>query len=246
MFRSLYAILNLIIWQPDWSAAETVDLENSTAYYESQRAIGKLFRRIELSDGKTKREARRERERVRRTRDQRLEDMADSLAELSIGGTSNEVTQAIEHRVSEFIDERAEPPRELREHIARLFQSYASELQGICATQVISHRRNSMLSEEEAIAGTVMEKTAIKQKRKEVLGKLREHTDHLVRGTRVELDAKEEEPLEIALRRGWVAWKLSVKETKLFGGRSFGLIALGSIFETIKEIEAAQSSNSEQ
>ncbi|VDB94249.1 unnamed protein product [Peniophora sp. CBMAI 1063] len=227
--------------KPDWSAAETINLENSTAYYESQRAIGKLFRRIELADGKSKRENRRQRERVRRTRAQRVEDLTDALAGMTLGGTSDEVAAAIEHRVHEFIDLRAEAPREVREHVARLFESYASELQSICATQVISHRRNSMLSEEEAIAGTVMEKTAIKTKRKEVLGKLREHTDHLVRGTRVELDAKEDEPLDVALRRSWVAWTLSVKKKKLFGAQSFGIIALGSIFETIKEIEAAQS-----
>ena len=221
-----------------------MNLENSTQYYQSQRAIGKLFRRIELSDGQSTREARRERERVRRTRAQRVEDMVDSLAHLSLGGASNEVTAAVELRVSHFINVDAEPSRELRENIARLFHSYASQLQGICSTQVISHLRNSMLSEEEAIAGTVMEKTTIKIKRKEVLGKLREHTDRLVRGTRVELDAKEEEQLDIALQRGWVAWNLSLKESRLFGAKSFGFIALGSIFEIIREIEAAQSSDS--
>ena len=93
------------------------------------------------------------------------------------------------------------------------------------------------MTEEEAVVGTIIEKTSQPRKRKETMAKLREHTDYLVKDIRTELAADEEEPREAALTRAWLAWQLSSREHDLFGAKSFGWVALASIFETIKDIE---------
>jgi hypothetical protein len=46
----------------------------------------------------------------------------------------------------------------------------------------------------------------------------------------------EDLPLEDGLMRAWVAWELSAVEKEVFGAKSFGWIALGGIFEAIKDI----------
>jgi len=47
----------------------------------------------------------------------------------------------------------------------------------------------------------------------------------------------EDLPLEDALMRAWVAWELSAVEQDAYGAKSFGWVALGGIFEVIKDIE---------
>ncbi|VDC02952.1 unnamed protein product [Peniophora sp. CBMAI 1063] len=225
--------------RPDWNAPETVNVAHSTTHYKSQRAIGKLFRKVELPTVNIAHEDRRQRRRMRRTQNRDIDDLASELSDLSVGSDAGDdpVVEAVRERVDEFIDIGVEPPPATREAVARLFQRYAADLQGICATQVLSHRRTSTLTEEEAVVGTIVEKTSQPRKRKEVMAKLREHTDYLVKDVRTELAAAEDEPREAALMRGWLAWQLSVREHGLFGARSFGWVALGSIFETIKDIE---------
>jgi hypothetical protein len=70
-----------------------------------------------------------------------------------------------------------------------------------------------------------------------MMAKLREKTDVLVRGIREELAG--ETGVEEYLERAWKAWELSVTQTqpKEFGAQSFGWVALGAIFDAIREIE---------
>jgi RNA-dependent RNA polymerase len=161
-----------------------------------------------------------------------------SEATLSDAG-DDPVLGAIEDRVMEFIDVDVPPTPQEAEAIAQLYHHYVGELQSICATHVLTHRRTAMLTEEEAIVGTIIEKTSQPRKRKEQMAKLRERTDFIVRDVRESLAAADEEELETALRRAWIAWKLALREEKAFGAKSFGWAALGAVFEIIKEIEDA-------
>ncbi|KAI0033371.1 RNA-directed RNA polymerase 2 [Vararia minispora EC-137] len=230
--------------RPDWNAPETVTVEQSPNYYPSTRAIGRLFRRVDLRELKPGREQRRQARRLRRALRIEADDLADMLSETTLSDAGDDpVLSAIEDRVLEFIDIDEPALPEQAEAIAQLFARYVGELQSICATQVLTHRRQAMLTEEEATIGTIIEKTSMPRKRKELMAKLRERTDYLVRDVREELAAAEEEDFEVALRRAWIAWKLALREEKAFGAKSFGWIALGSLFETIKEIEDAVKSN---
>ncbi|KAK0246074.1 RNA-directed RNA polymerase 2 [Armillaria nabsnona] len=222
--------------KPDWNAPETVG-SSSSNYYQSTRAIGRLFRAIELPAIEVKPN----RKRGTRgsgvpninTEHQDLDQISDALSNLDFD--DDPVLAEIEDRVSQFIETTGASQEEL-EYLVRIFRRYQAELQGICASYTLSHR-GGMLSEEEVVIGAITQKTSQPRKRKDLTAKLREQTDLLVRGVREELGGDEDVPLEEALQRGWLAWELSLTEQKSFGAQSFGLVALGSIFESIREIE---------
>jgi hypothetical protein len=92
-----------------------------------------------------------------------------------------------------------------------------------------------MLTEEEAMVGTIVAKCSQPRKRRDLMAKLREQTNLLVTGIREDLLGDEDLPLERGLMRGWVAWELSAIHA--FGAKSFGWVALGGVFEAIKDIE---------
>jgi hypothetical protein len=74
-----------------------------------------------------------------------------------------------------------------------------------------------------------------------MMAKLRESTDVLVRGIREGLRGDVDVEVEAYLERAWMAWELSVRQTqrKEFGAQSFGWVALGAIFDAIREIESS-------
>jgi RNA-dependent RNA polymerase len=215
--------------RPDWNAPETV-AGNSDKYYESQRAIGKLFRDIDLPIVRTPRVD------VRSIYNKEPEVDA-LLSELSLDGDENDpLYRALENRVSGFLPEEPTPTAQT----SQMFGRYSNELLNICATHTLSYSKNAMLSEEEVIIGTIVAKSSQPRRRKDLMSKMREQTDLLVRGIREELAGEEGSSHEDALGRAWVCWKFSVAYHKRFGAKSFGWIALGAIFEAIKAIEDAE------
>ncbi|KAI0033365.1 RNA-directed RNA polymerase 2 [Vararia minispora EC-137] len=219
--------------KPDWSAPETVDVEQSGRYYESNRALGRLFRDIDLGEVWPKLN------RPRHSRKIELDDLADMLGASMF---SERDRGLIEARIMEFDIRKAPPTAEEIKIVSRLYHRYVDELHGICATHVLTHRpgRSAMLTEEEAVVGTIIEKTSQPRKRKDLMSKLREKADFIVRDVRNELFAATDEEPEEALRRAWVAWKVALKMDGVFGAKSFGWIALGSVFEAVKGIEDAE------
>lgn len=69
------------------------------------------------------------------------------------------------------------------------------------------------------------------------MSKMREQTGTLVGTVRGEIAGDDSINFEEALRRAWIAYRLADLEGDIFGARSFGWIALGTIFDAIKEIE---------
>ncbi|KZV62229.1 RdRP-domain-containing protein, partial [Peniophora sp. CONT] len=227
--------------RPDWSAPETVNVANSTTHYPSRRALGRLFRRIDLPEVDPATEEHRQRRRQGRTANLDVNDLADELGNIAVSDVDEDpVHLAVRQRVNAFIDVDEEPAKPVRDAVAQLFWYIAGELQGLCTTHVLSHRRTSTLTEEEVFVGTIIEKTSLPRKRRETMATMREHTDHLVQHIHDQLAAAKDEPLAIGLRRGWTAWQLSLAEHRLFGAKTFGWVALGSIFDTIKDIEEAE------
>lgn len=142
----------------------------------------------------------------------------------------------VEIYVQEFIDTNRTRDEDEVASISQLFTRYASELRGICASSSLSHTRSALISEEEAIVGTIAQKSSQPRKRKDMMAKLREQTDVLVRGIREGLG---ECVSTTYLERAWMAWELSVTQTqrKEFGAQSFGWVALGVIFDAIRELK---------
>jgi RNA-dependent RNA polymerase len=206
-------------WQkPDWSAPETVELNSTPNYYQSKKAIGKLFRSIVLPDVPAQR---------------RVDDDDDD-------GEEYEATMALNSRVyiaiRTVVLQLISPEESEAEDIPHMFERYASGLYNICTMHTLSYSTTAILTEEEAVIGTIVARTPQPRRRMDMISKLRESTDSLVRGVREQLFG-ENTSEEQYLNRGWFAWKMSIKRGNYFGANSFHWIALGAIFEAVKAIK---------
>jgi RNA-dependent RNA polymerase len=222
--------------KPDWHAPETVDLDSSINFYPSQKAIGKLFRAIDLPEVQTHvKDARQKRKKVRE--DQPEADLDEVFAALCMndrGGDSLE--SAVESRVAEFIpvdDPKSESVKLAIESLDR----YSLELQGICACNAIQRSKAATLSEEEAVVGTIIAKSSQRRRRKDAISQLREQTSFLVKYVRDELSGDDDSSQLDWLATAWTAWKVSRHLKDRFGAHSYGYIALGEVFDAIKAIE---------
>ena len=220
--------------KPDWNAPENVNVD-SALFYESQRAIGRLFRAIDLPALRTAKRTQRNRRRQLEQDDQTLEDEFENFH--LHDANEDPVQMAVEARVSDLIDLPTDCS-EMVDCASQLFDRYVFELETICASHSLSPARSARLSEEEAVVGTIVAKCSQPRKRRDLMAKMRELTDRLVRSVREEL-AGEDGALTSSLERSWIAWRLSIIKKDTFGAKSFGWVALGGIFEAIKEIEEA-------
>lgn len=226
---------------PDWHAPETVRDPDPDRYYPSQRAIGKLFREIDLPATATAvgvgRTQRRRFNRERNTSEE-IDDLAESIADISFDPRSLPVYPLVKRRVEEFTSvDRMESEAV---YISELFAGYRSQLQSICSTHTLSHTRAAMLTEEEAVVGTIVANTSQPRKRQDHTAKLREQTELLVRGVRESLSGDEDTASEDRLKRAFSAFKFAVTlrgDRSRFGASSFGWVALGAVFEFMREIE---------
>lgn len=69
------------------------------------------------------------------------------------------------------------------------------------------------------------------------MSQMREQMATLVSSIKDEIAGGDTVPLESSLQRAWIAYRLASMEGEVFGARSFAWIALGSIFDAIKDIE---------
>jgi RNA-dependent RNA polymerase len=212
--------------KPDWNAPETIK-PDPTKYYKSTKAIGKLFRAIDLPAVQMQQ------------RNARLLYRQFVEHELDGGGEENKVDEAIHLALSKVIPRYISPVEEDAGGISHTFDRFSSELFDICANHTLSNSKAAILTEEEAIMGTIVAKSSQPRRRKELMSKLREQTEHLVRGIREQLAGDEDSTQEQRLNRAWFAWKLSIAKRKRghFGAHSFGWIALAAIFEAMKDLE---------
>ncbi|KAG9018986.1 hypothetical protein FRB90_007566 [Tulasnella sp. 427] len=240
--------------RPDWSAGEVGTGRNGRLVYRSNRAIGHLFRRIDLNDAErlAARQARRQRAGAGHNAEQRAEAKLErAMKNLVITGPARNVLQ---HPISlvllpvleRHIDAASTIPENITTVARRQFDAYVSELRFIATCNTITW---DPLTEEEILMGTITAKTSQPRKRVSMMARLRNQTDELVKRIRAELageltdtsdsesDDENEDDLEDWLLRSWAAWQVSVLRDKTFGGKSFGFVALRSIFECLKAIE---------
>ncbi|EIN05637.1 RdRP-domain-containing protein [Punctularia strigosozonata HHB-11173 SS5] len=228
--------------RPDWNAPETINPEDG-AYYESTKAIGKLFRRIDLpGPQEAKEQARAQRRQMKRRRHGLTEDdIEDDLALTAEHAMWDDpITIALQARLREFLDLDESDDPTMVESVGELFDKYCSELLYLCDTHTISQSRRGMpLTEEEVVVGTIVAKTSQPRKRREVMAKMREQSALVVNSVRSDLAGEDADPYEKWLKKAWLAWRVAAAETtkNTFGAKSFGLIAIGSIIDGIRSTE---------
>lgn len=150
-----------------------------------------------------------------------------------------------------------------RYKIPPLFKRYALELKYICVTHTLSYGFDSRLKEEEVVLGTILAKCKKGRWHRERIDQMRVTMSQLVfmvlydlRGGSSPIDkaqfATDESSADASttseigsamdapdrrLLRAWMAWKYARSNSKLYGSKSFGLLALQIIFETIDNLE---------
>ncbi|KAI0724458.1 RdRP-domain-containing protein [Cerioporus squamosus] len=222
--------------KPDWNAPETINRQNPS-YYESDRAIGKLFRAIDLPAVQVVERAARFQRRHMPGTDQAGQ-LADVLDQMYADDeeADDEVAGSVRDRVAEFIHTDDYDNATIT-NLWGLYNTYVSELRAICADHTLSHSRSAMLTEEEAVIGTIVAKCSQPRKRKDLMSQMREKTATLVGNVMGEIAGDDSVPSDESLRRAWIAYRLAIMEGDIFGARSFAWIALASIFDGIKGIE---------
>lgn len=223
--------------KPDWIATETAYIDPSK-YYQSKRAIGRLFREISLPALDTL---------LTIQESERGQIGTKSSAELVTRDVytvrlveMDDLSLAVYKRVSDFIAIGANRDNETVSKLWELFWYYAQELQHICHCHTLSNRRNDMLAEEEVVVGTICARCPQPRKRTDLTSKMRENTFILVQEVGAQIEGMEGTPPEKSLERAWMAYRIAELKRATFGAQSFGWIALGEIFDAIKKIEKSR------
>ncbi|GJE86033.1 RNA dependent RNA polymerase [Phanerochaete sordida] len=225
--------------KPDWSAPETITTNNGKKYYESQRAIGKLFRRIDLPAVEAiRREQKSQRRSLAEGHQAAVEDVIFEFNEETYDEDSS-LQVALVDRIAMFIA-LGRHADDIIAEIWELYLNYVSQLQTICADHTLSHERTAMLTEEEAVVGTIVAKCSQPRRRKDLMSKLREQTTTLVDGIRFDISGEEGTLPERSMERAWVAFRVATMQDEAFGARSFAWIAMGEIFDAIRVIEESE------
>lgn len=223
--------------EPDWYIPEATNGPKRKVY-QSQKALGQLFRSIDLPDQE----------------DNSMKPSHSDSPEIDEDGgiTYDEVladirAQPIHHSrllnlVADLIRQylpNDSLDEQMVEQMWNLFVVYARRLKGISAKHVISTSRSSLLSEEELVIGTISAKCAQARRREDLITRLREQTAMLVDSVCFEMSGGGVST-PTRFKRAWTAYRVSCTLAEWFGGRSFGWIALGEIFDAVSKMRGDQ------
>lgn len=134
--------------RPDWNVPETLNGRDNASYYQSQTAVGKLFRAIKLPAVQTAERAVRFQQR-HMNQDQQVAHILYQIYYTKVP-RENVVGRTIQRHVAGFIDTNEFDDQTIKE-IWEIYNLYVSELRSICADFTISPSRSAMLSEEEVV-----------------------------------------------------------------------------------------------
>ncbi|KAG9045507.1 hypothetical protein FS837_006169 [Tulasnella sp. UAMH 9824] len=208
---------------PDWYCPESADPNNGD-YYESIRALGVLFRAVQLGDpepGPTEQPLNQE----------------------------DYIREVLQEKVFDILNNNAVQPVDPN-IFHQLFARFSYELKYQCATHSLAQSGNSRLNEEEVVIGTILGKTTAaneSRKRRNLMERLGKQSKDLVKQIKREIlgDSSLLSPEE-QLARAWtcldVAWEMA--RANKFGKNSFSLLALASVLDVLQDIENAEQENS--
>ena len=219
----------LIKFKPDWDKKEVTGARE-LEYYESDRALGFMFRSITLRD---------------------LFEPIYGFPMTPLGVISPS-TDPISHALSPIVQSALNAkvtctcttPRPATVEIPRpeeLHACYASEMRYICLTHTLVDAPAVRLSEEEVVLGTILATTTQPRWRADRADRMRVHSGALVRDICEQIfrKAKQDEPTMEELRVGLlVAWEMWCwaqyhRDNKEFI-ESFSLVVLSVVLDCLK------------
>ncbi len=123
-----------------------------------------------------------------------------------------------------------------------VFLRYEQELRYICVTHALSDAPDIRLQEEEVAIGTILANCSQNRWRTDRMHRMRMHASELVRETKHKLFRPadilnpEQGELLYGLSQAWLAWDFSMRNKTVFGARSFSLVALGVVLDTLSKL----------
>jgi len=217
-------------YKPDWSKDELGGDERE--YYPSQRALGHLFRAVKMPAVEVAdEEGRNQRQATARQSSWRLTlDWAVAALNKDASSDGNLLAAVLREHILNQCPQLSEhvTHNDLRP-IVQLFNKYRTEFSVVCRENTLGTSHRVQLTEEEAVAGTIVAKAHFK-KRNDTIIRLNEQTAQLLDSVRDDLGGGEGSSHKEWARRAWLAWRLSCAGDEV-GWRSFGWIALGSLFD---------------
>lgn len=218
--------------KPDWYAPEFASSRSQMSYkfYESQRALGLLYRNIKLPDLNFSEMS------ISQSNEDDDEEILFSMSLLSTEerGHNSELYQKLYAEVSKYIDVDTNA-----ETMTNLFNVYAAKLRPICQKNTLSRSRWGELTEEEALIGTIVAKCSQPRRRDDLMSKLREETNILVKEVKHYLTGDDGIAFKEKLKRAWQAWEIALvqRARNVYGAKSFWWICLSVIFDYLREAE---------
>ena len=184
----------LIPFKPDWKKPEE-DTPFKSDYYESRRALGALYRNVQL-----------------------LKISKDPLFHSTNCPTplSDPISQALIPYVERFLGSNGVDNSESDfASILPIYRRYVDELRYIRLAHALSESPDSVLDEEEIVLGAILANCSQSRLRKDRTFRMRLHTQTLVMNTRNKLYEWCEEPTAGAFRFGlsecWRAWDYAMR-----------------------------------
>lgn len=212
--------------RPDWDAGELGFRNARDQVYQSQRALGQLYRAIQLSEDALQHKGTHPSSRFGTDLDVNIH--ARPLARDKYDTISHHLRNALARYI--HVDNI---PNQYFVDAVGLLEEYIGELTRICNTYALTTR--SILSEEEIVAGTILERTSQRRRRRDMISEMRTASSALVANVRDILRGSDSDELEDWMLRSWAAYQVA-RSSDEFGRKSFGLLALGNAFEAIEAI----------
>jgi len=223
--------------KPDWCAPETIDnLPNQDGkYYQSQTALGKLTRQIDLKAHEPSFPRR-----YGATSANTIDSITNGLSSIGLTDTALQAIQtAVAPRVVARLSVIAPANPIISEAIMYQFKVLTDELLSISSRYSLSRHRHKPLIEEELLIGSITQRTSQPTLRKEKMIKIKDATEIVFRRVRKALEGDDKRTSKEYLRYSWSAWMFSLREMskKTFGAQSFWWIAAGAVFDAMKKID---------
>jgi RNA-dependent RNA polymerase len=216
----------LIKFKPDWHKAEVTGARELD-YYVSERALGFMFRNIELLDP-----------------EEPVEGLPTTLPKSPLRDPISNVLAPLVQRVlnSEPDPDGAEPDSESENgHAEQLHEHYVREMRYICVTHTLVDAPDVRLKEEEVVLGTILANCTQSRWRSDRTYRMKLHVEGLVddiRGQIVQIEGTPtEEQYRSGLSRAWAVWAWAEHHRDKEFIESFSLIALGLIIDNLKRLD---------
>jgi RNA-dependent RNA polymerase len=218
----------LIKFKPDWNKAEVTGA-HELDYYESDRALGYLFRNIHLDD---------------------LGEPSEGFPDTTPEQTpplGDAISRAIAPLIQHTLDIAAETAEAENKVAKGLYDRFLREMRHVCMAHTLLDLPDVQLTEEEVVLGVILAKSIQPRLRKDRAYRMRLHAETLVRDIRARIVPTEEgqrreKDFSDGLRKAWATWGWAQHNRDKEYIESFSLIILGVILDCLKQLSALSDS----